>query len=118
MAHDTKYDEDLDLDLDLDLDTIQKGIAAPFEVWEGDHTAFVHIVWHAKSRGWTLRDNDAKIASAILRSRAMAAQKAAARRDALNDAARQVADLPETVSRDEVAALLARLAEAQVTGEH
>lgn len=34
-----------------DLDTIEKGTEGPYEYWEGDHTALVHVLWSAKHDG-------------------------------------------------------------------
>ena len=62
----------------LDLDTRQRGTEAPFEAWEGDLTAFVHVLWDARRQGFTLADNADEIASMLLRSRAMAARTAMA----------------------------------------
>lgn len=63
---------------ELDLDTRQRGTEAPFEAWEGDLTAFVHVLWDARRQGLTLADNADEIASMLLRSRAMAARTAMA----------------------------------------
>lgn len=41
-SHGITYDEH------LDLDTIEKGTEPPFEAWEGDHTALVHVLWSAE----------------------------------------------------------------------
>ena len=62
----------------LDLDTRQRGTEAPFEAWEGDLTAFVHVLWDARREGFTLAENADEIASMLLRSRAMAARTAMA----------------------------------------
>lgn len=35
----------------LDLDTVERGTDGPFENWEGDHTALVHVLWSAKHDG-------------------------------------------------------------------
>lgn len=58
----------------LDTDTVVYGTAAPFEVWEGDHTSLVHVLWAAKHRGLTLADNADAIAEMIGRSRWLAAR--------------------------------------------
>lgn len=61
----------------LDLDTQQKGVEGPFESWEGDHTALVHVLWHARSDGLIPRETDCDdLASRIMRSRWMAAARA------------------------------------------
>lgn len=60
----------------LDLETQQKGTDGPFERWEGDHTAFVHVLWAARRQGLTLENNADEIVSILLRSRAMAARTA------------------------------------------
>lgn len=44
-SHGTTYTET------LDLDTVEKGIEGPFESWESDHTALVHVLWSAKHDG-------------------------------------------------------------------
>lgn len=49
--------------------------AGPFEPWESDHTALVHVLWDAKRRGLTLDDAD-EIAGLIRQSRWMAAAEA------------------------------------------
>lgn len=48
-SHGTTYDEH------LDLDTAEKGTAPPFEPWEGDHTALVHVLWSAEHDGLIAR---------------------------------------------------------------
>lgn len=35
----------------VDLDTYEKGTDGPYEHWEGDHTALVHVLWGAKHDG-------------------------------------------------------------------
>lgn len=72
-----------------DLDTQQKGTDGPFEPWEGDHTALVHVLWAAQRAGLTLAGDADEIASMILRSRALAARTAAARADAVERQAEQ-----------------------------
>lgn len=59
----------------LDVDTRTKGTRPPFEYWEGDHTALVHVLWHAKRQGLTLDSAD-DLASMILQSRWAAAYRA------------------------------------------
>lgn len=61
--------------LDVDVDTYKKGVEPPFEYWERDHTALVHVLWGAKHEGLTLKDNADEIATRILRSRWLAAQR-------------------------------------------
>lgn len=56
----------------FDLDTLTKGTADPFEPWESDHTALVHVLWSADHEGLTIKDAD-QVASMILNSRWMAA---------------------------------------------
>lgn len=63
----------------LDLDTFTRGVEPPFEVWEGDHTALVHVLWSAKHDGLTLEKNDAEIANMIMHSRWLAAREHAAK---------------------------------------
>ena len=58
----------------LDNDTLQKGIEGPYEAWEGDHTALVHVLWAAKHDGLTLEKDFDTIASMILHSRFLAAR--------------------------------------------
>jgi hypothetical protein len=58
----------------LDNDTRQKGVEGPFEAWEGDHTALVHVLWAAKHDGLTLAKDFDEIASMILSSRFLAAR--------------------------------------------
>lgn len=62
----------------LDQDTRQKGTEGRFEYWEGDHTAFVHVLRRAKRSGLTLEKDFDAIATMLLRSRAMAARIAQA----------------------------------------
>lgn len=57
-----------------DNDTAAKGTEGPYEYWEGDHTALVHVLWAAKHSGLTIMDDADTIASMILRSRFMAAR--------------------------------------------
>lgn len=61
---------------DLDIDTFQFGVEPPFEYWEHDHTGLVHVLWAAKHRGLSLESDSAEIASMIMHSRWLAAQKA------------------------------------------
>jgi hypothetical protein len=51
----------------LDVDTNENGTAPPFERWEGDHTALVHVLWHAEHSGWIVRrpSADAPLCRAI-----------------------------------------------------
>src|SRR5690606_1879434 len=58
----------------LDRDTRGKGVDGPFESWEGDHTALVHVLWAARHQGLTLDKDADTIASMILRSRFLAAR--------------------------------------------
>lgn len=84
---------------ELDNDTKQKGVEGPFERWEGDHTAFVHVLWSAKHLGLTLEKDFDAITSMLLRSRAMAARTAFAVVDhdgeQLKEALRRKADEEE-----------------------
>lgn len=59
-----------------DLDTEMNGVEGPYEHWEGDHTALVHVLWSAKNDGLTLERDADEIASMILRSRWRAADLA------------------------------------------
>lgn len=58
-----------------DAGTLTKGTDGPFESWESDHTALVHVLWAAKWSGLSLDDAD-EIASRILQSRWAAAYRA------------------------------------------
>lgn len=98
----------------LDLDTRTRGHDAPYEVWEGDHTAFVHVLWSAKRRDLTVEDNADEIATMLLRSRALTTQKAYARADGIKQAAHYFRDRSEeTLTRREVIELLDYLAEQE-----
>lgn len=169
-------------DPNIDVDTNEFGTAKPFEPWEGDHTALVHVLWHGENSGWIARrpaadqplrraiwdrlfnrdtDRDAiarsrpyaeviddlraildvhadvdgrrlerdevpeekrhesdgidMTASALGCSRAMAAIKAYARRDALKDAANYFRDRSEEkIDRSQVIRLLDYLAAEQI----
>jgi hypothetical protein len=54
-----------------DTDTAFKGRKGPYEPWEGDHTALVHVLWSARNAGLDLDSGEDvdKIASMILHSR-------------------------------------------------
>lgn len=71
----------------VDNDTREKGTSGPFETWEGDHTALVHVLWAAKHAGLMLEKDFDAISSMILRSRFMAARLAAHDAQVLRDAA-------------------------------
>lgn len=58
----------------LDVDTLTKGVEGPFEPWESDLTALVHVLWAVKRAGLTLDDAD-EIASRIPQSRWAAAYR-------------------------------------------
>lgn len=60
----------------LDNDTRQFGVEPPFKDWEHDHTGLVHVLWAAKHRGLSLSSDTDEIASMIMHSRWLAAQKA------------------------------------------
>ena len=60
----------------LDNDTVEFGTEGPYETWDLDHTALVHVLWNAKHRGLTLAKDFDKIASLIMHSRWLAAQRA------------------------------------------
>lgn len=60
----------------LDPDTLTKGTSGPFDYWESDHTALVHVLWNARHLGLSLEDNDSEIAALILHSRWAAAYRA------------------------------------------
>ncbi len=62
----------------LDLDTRTKGTDGPFEAWEGDHTALVHVLWHAHHEGLTLEKDFDTIATMVMQSRFLTAHTAAA----------------------------------------
>lgn len=66
------------IDIDTDTDTAFKGLDAPFDYWEDDHTALVHVLWSAKHQGLTLQGDADEVARMILRSRWLAAAKARA----------------------------------------
>ncbi|AEJ94162.1 hypothetical protein THIBAULT_46 [Mycobacterium phage Thibault] len=57
-----------------DVDTLTKGVSGPFEPWEGDHTALVHVLWAARRAGLSLDDAD-EVAERILCSRWAAAYR-------------------------------------------
>jgi hypothetical protein len=58
----------------LDLDTNQYGTVGPFEPWEHDHTALVHVLWHLQRSRLTLTEPDlSDVADRIMRSRWFAA---------------------------------------------
>lgn len=59
----------------IDVDTFQEGTEPPFEYWESDHTALVHVLWSAKNQGLTLKSDYDEIAHMILNSRWMAARE-------------------------------------------
>lgn len=67
-----------------DNDTVQYGLEGPFEPWESDHTALVHVLWHARDKGWTLQDNADDLASLIRNSRFMEAMKDTVRQEIEN----------------------------------
>ncbi len=66
------------LEAGLDNDTVQFGTDGPFERWEGDSTALVHVLWDARRRGLTLKDDGPAIADMIIASRCIAADRALA----------------------------------------
>lgn len=61
----------------LDLDTVEFGTSGPFAPWEADHTALVHVLWHAKHSNLDLVNDADKIADLIRRSRWFAAVREA-----------------------------------------
>jgi hypothetical protein len=63
-------------DRTLDADTLDKGTDGPFQDWEGDHTALVHVLWHAKWDRLDLLDEAEVLADRIVRSRWLAAARA------------------------------------------
>jgi len=58
-----------------DPDTLQNGTNGPFEPWESDHTALVHVLWGARHQDLNLKDNADEIAEMILGSRWLAARQ-------------------------------------------
>jgi hypothetical protein len=60
----------------LDTDTRQYGTDPPFRDWEHDHTGLVHVLWAAKHRGLTLEKDTDAIATMIMHSRWLHAQRA------------------------------------------
>jgi hypothetical protein len=60
----------------LDLDTRNLGADGPFEAWEGDHTALVHVLWAASRQGLTLEGDADAIASMVMRSQFLASARA------------------------------------------
>ena len=60
----------------LDLDTVQYGTFGPFEDWESDGTALVHVLWAARRSGADLVSDAPRIAAMILGSRFLAAARA------------------------------------------
>lgn len=90
-----------DYDPGLDNDTNERGTTGPFNAWEGDHTALVHVLWHAKHRGLDLAKDDAEIASMILHSRWLAAQINAAKADAWHESRETLgADMLKPIGED------------------
>lgn len=85
MTHLREYDDT------LDLDTNQHGTDGPFHVWEHDHTALVHVLWDASRKSLDLHDDADQIATMILRSRWLAGQKAAAKKDAWDQGRESIA---------------------------
>jgi hypothetical protein len=59
----------------VDTDTKAKGVDGPYSDWEMDHTGLVHILWAAKHAGLTLEGDADKIASMVMRSRWLAANR-------------------------------------------
>jgi hypothetical protein len=54
---------------EVDLDTYQKGVEPPFQYWEDDHTALVHVLWSVRRNGVMPASEDADaIATRIARS--------------------------------------------------
>jgi len=64
--------------VNIDTDTLANGVEGPFETWEGDHTALVHVLWAAKHAGLTLQSDCDEIASMVMHSRFLAARTALA----------------------------------------
>lgn len=60
---------------ELDLDTATKGLEAPFDPWEHDHTGLVHVLWDAQRQGLTLDTNADALASLIMSSRWLRANR-------------------------------------------
>lgn len=82
----------------VDNDTRRKGVEGPFEYWEGDHTALVHVLWAAKHDGLTLEKDFDAIASMVLSSRFLAARTAQAIE--VHDRAKAAAALREAVDKE------------------
>lgn len=61
--------------MNLDTSTLIRGTDGPFDYWESDHTALVHVLWAAKRAGLSIDDADA-VAEMIMRSRWAAAFRA------------------------------------------
>lgn len=51
MAKQTRTSHGITYTEHRDLDTIEKGTDGPFQDWEADHTALVHVLWSAKHDG-------------------------------------------------------------------
>lgn len=62
----------------IDPDSYFKGLDGPFDYWEDDFTALVHVLWSAEHHGLTLQGDAEEVARTILRSRWLAASKARA----------------------------------------
>lgn len=94
-----------------DLDSFQNGLDAPYKVWEGDHTAFVHVLWSIRNHGLDLKNDSDEIASMVRGSRAMQAHVA----DQVARALREAADA-EAAAGDVDAAARLRARADETTG--
>jgi hypothetical protein len=63
------------VDSQLDHDTETKGVDGPFERWESDHTALVHVLWSLKSHGLITAEDPDTVATQIMSSRWFAAAR-------------------------------------------
>ncbi|MFE6966881.1 hypothetical protein ACFVAJ_17355 [Agromyces sp. NPDC057679] len=59
----------------VDRATAEKGHDGPFDPWEKDHTALVHVLWDCKADGLNLHGDFDEIATRIRQSRWMTAQR-------------------------------------------
>lgn len=107
------------LEAGLDVDTVQFGTDGPFESWEGDSTALVHVLWAARHGGLTLQNDGAAIADMIVRSRFLAAARALAAEGKPTMRLMPTRAVGHTGSTDELIAVLeeARLSGGDLRGE-
>ena len=73
--HRTSAQRDADHSAGWDNDTVDHGTGGPFDYWESDHTALVHVLGHAKHEGLSLDKDADRIATLIKGSRWHAASR-------------------------------------------